>query len=62
MAKCPYCKEPVVLEAKSGPDRKNEVIKEVTGSMKKEIMYVCPHCEMVLGFGFFFGGALTGRP
>ena len=62
MAKCPYCKEPVVLDVKAGSDRKNEVYKEVVGTIKKEIMYSCPHCDCVLGFGFFLGGELTGRP
>jgi hypothetical protein len=62
MAKCPHCKEPVVLGAKTGSDRKNEICKEVTGTVKKEVMYSCPHCDCVLGFGFFLGGKLTGRP
>jgi len=62
MAKCPYCKEPVILDPKAGSDRKNEVFKEVEGTLKKEIMYSCPHCNCVLGFGFFLGGAFTGRP
>jgi hypothetical protein len=30
--------------------------------VKKEIMYSCPHCDAVLGFGFFIGGLLTHRP
>jgi len=30
--------------------------------VKKEIMYSCPHCDCVLGFSFFLGGVLTGRP
>jgi hypothetical protein len=30
--------------------------------VKKEVMYSCPHCDAVLGFGFFIGGLLTGRP
>jgi len=50
------------LEATTSADRKNEVYKEVTGNVKKEIMYSCPHCDCVLGFGFFLGGKLTGRP
>jgi hypothetical protein len=61
MAKCPYCEKPVVLNA-GGADAKNEVRKEVKGAVKKEIMYSCPHCERILGFGFFFGGLITGRP
>jgi endogenous inhibitor of DNA gyrase (YacG/DUF329 family) len=61
MAKCPYCDKPVSLVA-DGPDRENAVRKETDGAIKKEIMYSCPHCERVLGFGFFPGGLLTGRP
>ena len=64
MAKCPYCKEPVTL-GKTNPAStglQKTVHKEVVGLIKKEIMYSCPHCEAVLGFGFFFGGVLTGRP
>lgn len=63
MAKCPYCNKPVTLD----PARKESadcqlVRKEVLGWIKKEIMYSCPHCEAILGFGSFFGGLLTGRP
>ena len=61
MAKCPYCEKPVSLNA-SQTDRKNEVSKEIKGALKKEVMYSCPHCEKVLGFGFYFGGWVTGRP
>ena len=61
MAKCPHCEKPVVLKA-SGMDKMNEVCKEVKGFLKKEIMYSCPHCGCVLGFGFYFGGLATGRP
>jgi hypothetical protein len=64
MAKCPHCKQAVTLdrakrEVATAPD---EVHKDVVGAVKKEIMYSCPHCDSVLGFGFFFGGLLTGRP
>lgn len=64
MAKCPFCKATVTLagaqrEVGEAPDA---VHKEVAGAIKKEIMYSCPHCDAVLGFGFFFGGVLTGRP
>jgi len=38
------------------------VQREVAGLVKKEIMYSCPHCDSILGFGFFFGGLLTHRP
>jgi hypothetical protein len=64
VAKCPSCKQPVTLahakrEVGAAPDA---VHKDVEGVVKKEIMYSCPHCDSVLGFGFFFGGLLTGRP
>jgi hypothetical protein len=39
-----------------------EVNRETEGFIKKEIMYSCPHCDSILGFGFFIGGLLTGRP
>lgn len=60
MAKCQHCEKTVVLNG--GGSKENEVRKEVKGLIKKEIMYFCPHCEKVLGFGSFFGGLLTGRP
>jgi len=64
MAKCPHCKQPVTLEKthRETADVPDEVHKDVVGVVKKEIMYSCPHCESVLGFGFFLGGLLTGRP
>ncbi len=64
MAKCPYCKQPVTLEATTRDSREHpdDVHKDVAGVVKKEIMYSCPHCESILGFGFFIGGLLTGRP
>lgn len=64
MAKCPYCKQTVSLEEskRQSIDHPLEVHKDVEGTVKKEIMYSCPHCDMILGFGFFFGGLLTGRP
>lgn len=63
MAKCPHCKKAVTLSEKapSLPDSR-PVRKEVVGKVKKEVMYSCPHCDCVLGFSFFFGGVLTGRP
>jgi uncharacterized protein with PIN domain len=61
MAKCPYCEKPVILK-ESGSQKQNEVRREVHGFIKKEVMYSCPHCERVLGFGCFFGGLVTGRP
>ncbi len=61
MAKCPHCDKPVTLSKDEyGPAA--EIRRESCGTVKKEIMYVCPHCERVLGFGFFPGGWLTGRP
>lgn len=61
MAKCPYCDKPVSLNA-SGSEKTNEVCRESKGIVKKEVMYSCPHCGKVLGFGFFLGGLLTRRP
>ncbi len=64
MPKCPYCKQAVTLEQsrRDMMEHPEEVHKEVSGLVKKEIMYSCPHCDSILGFGFFFGGLLTGRP
>jgi hypothetical protein len=64
MAKCPYCKQVVALEKtqRETANVSDAVHKDVEGIVKKEIMYSCPHCDSVLGFGFFFGGLLTGRP
>ncbi len=61
MAKCPYCKEEVTLRS-AERDESSEIHKEVEGTIKKEVMYSCPHCDSVLGFAFFFGGLATGRP
>ena len=61
MAKCPYCEKPVILK-EVDHEKENEVRREVHGIIKKETMYSCPHCERVLGFGYFFGGLITGRP
>ena len=63
MAKCPHCNKPVSLDtAKSESPESRQVKKEVFGWIKKEIMYSCPHCDSILGFGSYFGGLLTGRP
>ncbi len=63
MAKCPYCKESLSLsQTKRESADVSEVHRDVEGLIKKEIMYSCPHCDAVLGFGFFFGGLLTHRP
>ena len=64
MAKCPHCGNKVTLEGahREAGDLPDEIHKEVVGAIKKEIMYSCPHCDSVLGFGFFIGGLLTGRP
>jgi uncharacterized protein YbaR (Trm112 family) len=64
MAKCPYCKQSLTLEKtkRETSDLHEEIHKEVVGLIKKEVMYSCPHCDTVLGFGFFFGGLATGRP
>ena len=63
MPKCPYCRKPVTLEeTRRDALESNEVHKDVSGLVKKEIMYSCPHCDLILGFGFFMGGLFTGRP
>jgi hypothetical protein len=62
MAKCPYCNKPVNLDPNNESAESRTVRKEILGSVKKEIMYSCPHCESVLGFGSFIGGLFTGRP
>jgi hypothetical protein len=64
MPKCPYCKQQLTLEdtRRDSMPAVEEVHREVEGVVKKEIMYSCPHCDSVLGFGFFIGGLLTGRP
>jgi hypothetical protein len=68
MPKCPYCKESITLESvrrhqdDDASTKIEEVDREVVGTVKKEIMYSCPGCDSVLGFGFFLGGLLTRRP
>jgi hypothetical protein len=64
MAKCPHCKQPVTLDkaTREVATASDEVHKDIVGAVKKEIMYSCPHCECILGFGFFIGGLLTHRP
>jgi len=66
MPKCPYCKQVVTLD-KTRRDSLDASVpegvhRETEGFIKKEIMYSCPHCDSILGFGFFLGGLLTGRP
>jgi len=61
MAKCPFCEKSVTLEA-AGKDSNEEILKEVEGLIKREVMYFCPHCQKILGFAFFFGGRVIGRP
>jgi len=63
MAACPYCKKPVNLDPKrKHPADSRTIRKESVGVVKKEIMYSCPHCDAFLGFSFYIGGLLTGRP
>jgi uncharacterized protein with PIN domain len=62
MPKCPYCKEPITLKSLQRDTQDDEVDREVYGTVKKEVMYSCPHCGSVLGFGSFVGGLFTGRP
>ena len=61
MAKCPHCEKTVSLDT-ARRDQRTEVHKESVGVAKKEVMYSCPHCDCVLGFAFFMGGLLSGRP
>ena len=61
MAKCPHCEKEVTLQS-TRKEESREVQREVEGMIKKEVMYCCPHCDCVLGFAFFFGGLVTGRP
>ncbi|NUP90581.1 MAG: hypothetical protein HUU25_12315 [Candidatus Sumerlaeia bacterium] len=61
MAICPHCEKTVEL-ALGQTSSPQAVRRETAGKMKKEVMYSCPHCGKVLGFAFFFGGVLTGRP
>lgn len=61
MPKCPYCENQVTLDS-TKKDHRDEVVKEVEGVIKKEVMYSCPHCDKVLGFAFFLGGMLLNRP
>ncbi|HOM76230.1 MAG TPA: hypothetical protein PLE88_06910 [Anaerohalosphaeraceae bacterium] len=58
MAKCPYCEKTITL--KKG--EQNQIRRQTEGVVKKEVLYSCPHCETVLGFGFFLGGLVTGQP
>ena len=58
VSKCPHCEKTVTL-TKGEP---NQIYRETEGVAKKEVMYSCPHCEKVIGFAFFLGGVLTGRP
>ena len=65
MPKCPHCKESITVKSvqrHQDSDESEEVNREVYGTFTKEVMYSCPHCDCVLGFSFFIGGALTGRP
>jgi hypothetical protein len=64
MAKCTYCKQAVTLKKarKESAESPVTLIREVKGLIKKEIMYSCPRCDSVLGFGSFIGGLATGRP
>ena len=63
MATCPHCRKPVTIkkDGDGSPDAR-PVQREVYGALKKEVLYSCPHCDCVLGFGHFLGGMITGRP
>jgi hypothetical protein len=64
MAKCPHCNQTVTIKKSKQEtgELAKEVHKEVVGYVKKEIMYSCPHCDAILGFSFFPGGFIWGRP
>jgi hypothetical protein len=64
MPKCPYCRQTLALEhtRRNTMQPVEEVNREIEGFVKKEIMYSYLHCDSILGFGFFIGGLLTGRP
>ncbi|MBM4102525.1 MAG: hypothetical protein FJ263_00540 [Planctomycetes bacterium] len=49
MGKCPHCEKDVTLKYAGGEAQ--EILRQVQGLMKKEVMYVCPHCRHILGFG-----------
>lgn len=61
MPKCPHCEGEVTLDSTPRGGAR-EVRREVKGLLKKETLYSCPHCDKVLGFAYFLGGAVTGRP
>jgi len=42
MAKCPHCKVEVTFD-----NLKQE--KKGMGFLKQEVMYICPHCDCILG-------------
>ena len=52
MPKCPYCKQIVTLDKtrrdSADVSMPEGVHREVTGFVKKEIMYSCPHCDSIL--------------
>ncbi len=62
MAKCPHCEGEVALNPTKQAQGIMKVRKEVVGVVRKEVMYSCPHCDRVLGFAFFRGGLVSGRP
>ena len=66
MLKCPFSKQVVTLKKtrreSADVSVPEGVQREISGLIKKEIMYSCPHCDSILGFGFFLGGLLTDRP
>ena len=43
VSKCPHCKQEITLK---------DVRKETAGAgfLKQEIMYSCPHCNIIIGF------------
>ena len=64
MSECAHCNQPVMLDRnnRASGDLALGVDEDVLGTMTKQVMYACPHCDSVLGFRCFLGGFLTGRP
>ncbi|MBU0980715.1 MAG: hypothetical protein KJ709_07965 [Nanoarchaeota archaeon] len=44
MAKCPYCNKIVKID---------DIKMESTGWLANKKMFSCPHCESILGMGFW---------
>lgn len=52
MARCPHCEGRGTLDTATkdeGSAESQQVHKDVSGLIKKEVLYSCPHCGVVLG-------------